>query len=174
MAKNKSEESAPVVKAETKSKSAARGLSPFEEMERMFDSMFGRTWPRTWLHPFHWERPAWAELGMPFGGQLPKVDVIERDNEILVRAEVPGVKKEDLDISLSGNTVTLSGRVSERKEEKKDNYYRAETSKGEFTRTVALPGEVDTDKASARLDNGMLELVLPKVEKAKRKTVKVD
>lgn len=172
MAKNKSTESAPVLKKENKS--ASRALSPFEEMDRMFETMLGRTWPRSWLHPFHWERPAWAELNMPFGGQLPKVDVIERDNEILVRAEVPGVKKEDLDISMTDNTVTISGRISERKEEKTDNYYRSETSKGEFTRTVALPGEVDADKATAKLDNGLLELLLPKVDKSKRKTVKVD
>lgn len=172
MAKNKTSESAPVIKKDDQSK--ARALSPFEEMDRMFESMLGRTWPRGWLHPFHWERPAWAELGMPFAGQMPKVDVIERDNEIVVRAEVPGVKKEDIDISLSDNTVTISGHVSARKEEKKDNYYRSETSRGEFTRTVALPGEVDSNKATAKLDDGLLELVLPKVEKSKRKTVKVD
>ena len=126
-----------------------------------------RDWP-------HWERPAWAELAAPFGGYWPKVDVVDRDTELVVRIEVPGVKKEDLDVSMTDNAVTIRGTTAEKHEEKKDNYYRSETSRGEFSRTVALPCEVDGSKVKAKLDNGVLELTLPKQEKSKRKSVTIE
>jgi len=148
----------------------AGALSPFEEMDRMFDSFF----PRGWLRPMRWEWPSWAEVPAPFEGKNPRVDVIERDNEVVIKAELPGVKKDDVDVSLTDNTVCIKGSTLHEEKEEQGDYYRREMSRGEFSRTVALPAEVDGDKAKARFVDGVLEVVVPKVEKAKRRSVKVD
>ncbi len=147
-----------------------RALSPFEEMDRLFESVL----PRGWMRPFRMEWPRWGELAAPFEGRMPKVDVIDRDEEVVVRAEVPGVEKEDLDVSVSDNAVTIKGQTKREEKEEKGDYYRCEISRGAFTRTVMLPGVVDADKAKAQFKDGVLELTLPKVEEAKRRTVRID
>ena len=81
----------------------ARPLSPLEEMESFYGSLF----ERPWLRQIRWDLPAWGELARPFEGRVANVDVIDRDKEMLVRAEIPGVKKEDLEISLSDNRLTI-------------------------------------------------------------------
>lgn len=91
-----------------------------------------------------------------------------------MRAEVPGVKKEDLDVSTTDNTVTIKGSTRHEEKEEKGDYYRSEITRGSFSRTVALPSEVDSAKAKARYKDGILELTLPKVNKSKRRTVKVE
>jgi HSP20 family protein len=101
------------------------------------------------------------------------VDVIDRDNEIVVKAEVPGVKKEDIKVSITDHTLTIRGATEAKKEEKRENYYFSELSKGEFARTLTLPEEVDTSGASAKVVDGMLEITLPKRESAKRHAVDV-
>lgn len=148
----------------------ARELSPFEEMERVFERVF----PRGWLHPFRWERPLWREFGAPFEGQLPHVDVIDRDDEIVVRAELPGVDKKDLDVSMSDSTVTIKAVTKREEKEEKGDYYRCEMAQGAYARTVALPVEVDGSKATAQFKDGLLELTLPKAEKSKRRSIAVE
>lgn len=144
-------------------------LSPFEDMERMFDQYFRRGWMRPWR--FEW--PSFPEISLP-GMKVPKVDVVDRENEIVVKAEVPGVEKKDLDISVSDNTVTIKGSTRHEEKEEKGDFYRREISTGSFSRTLVLPAEVDGAKAKASFKDGMLELTIPKVEKAKRHSVKVD
>ncbi len=139
--------------------------SPFESMERMFDDFLGRGW----LRPFRRDWPAFPEIDLT----MPKVDVIDRDDDVVVRAEVPAVKKEDIEVSISGNTVTIKGESKHEEKEEKGDYYRAEISRGAFSRMVTLPAEVDESKAKAALKDGVLELTLPKVQKAKRRTIKV-
>lgn len=147
---------------------APRALSPFEEMDRLFEGFF----PRGWLRPYRWEMPSWPH--MPFEGRMPKVDVVERDAEVVIRAELPGVNKDDIDVSMTDNTVTIKGSTSHEEKEEKGEYYRCEISRGSFSRTLALPAEVDGAKAKASFKDGILELVAPKIEKAKRHSVKVD
>jgi len=147
-----------------------RALSPFGEMDRWFENFF----PRGWMRPYHMEWPSWGELGVPFEGRMPKVDVIDRDDEVVVRAEVPGIEKDDLDVSVSDNAVTIKGETKREEKEEKGDFYRCEISRGTFARTVVLPGYVDSDSAKAKFEDGVLELTLPKVEKAKRRTVKID
>lgn len=153
-----------------KDTSASRALGPFDEMERFFDNFF----PRGWMSPFRRDWPAVPDFRMPFEAKMPRVDVIDRDDEIVVRAETPGVEKKDLDVSLTDNTVTIKGTSKHEKTVEKGDYYRAEMSRGSFARTVGLPGDVDGSKAKAVFKDGILELVLPKVEKSKRRTVKVE
>ena len=111
---------------------------------------------------------------MPFEGKMPRVDVIDRDDEIIVKAEVPGVDKKNLDISVTDNTVSIKGSTSHEEKEEKDDYYHCEISRGSFSRVVTLPAEVEADKASSKFKDGVLELTLPKAKKTKRHTVKVE
>ncbi|MCL4315711.1 MAG: Hsp20/alpha crystallin family protein [Gammaproteobacteria bacterium] len=141
-------------------------MSPFEEMERMFESML----PHGWMRPLRWAQPLWSDLT---GGLAPRVDVIDRDDEIVVRAEVPGVDKKDLDVSMTENSVTIKGSVRREAKEEKGEYCRCEIAHGAFTRTIALPAEVDDTKAKAVFKDGMLELTIPKREKAKRHSVAI-
>lgn len=152
----------------------ARALSPFEEMDRVFERMES-LFPRGWMRPLRWEHPAFGELTKSLElPPVPKVDVIDRDNEIVVRAEVPGVDKKDLDVSVTENTVTVKGTTSHEEKEEKGDYFRSEISRGSFSRTVGLPGNVDSGAAKASFKDGVLELVMPKVEESKRRSIKVD
>jgi len=144
-------------------------LSPFEEMERMFDNSFSRGW----MHPFRFNFPSFPET-KAFEGKTPSVDVIEKDNEIIVKAELPGVDKKDLDISVTNNTVTIKGSTSHEEKEEKGDYYRCEISQDSYSRTLSLPAEVDEEKTKAKFKNGVLKLTLPKLKKSKRHNVKVE
>lgn len=143
-------------------------MTPFEELERWFDEAM----PLRRLHRWGW--PSLGELTRPLERIAPRVNVIDRDDEIVVRVEVPGVKKEDLDITLTDNTVTIKGETRREEKEEKGDYYRCEIASGAFTRTVGLPNEVDTDKAKSSFKDGLLELKLPKTSKTKRRRIKLD
>jgi HSP20 family protein len=152
----------------------ARAMSPFEAMDRLMDQMFESGFPRGWMRPFRTEWPSWAEGAAPFEGKTPKVDVIDRDKEVIVKAELPGVDKKDVDVSVTNNTVTIKATTSHEEKEEKGDYYRCEMSRGAFSRTVGLPAEVAEDKAKAKFKDGVLELTLPKVKETKRHTIKVE
>ncbi len=169
MANEGKQEGASAKGQEIQKAAPARALSPFEEMDRLFDSFFWHGWMRPW----RLEWPTFPEL-RALEGKLPKVDVVDRESDILVRAEVPGVEKKDLEVSVTENAVTIKGSTRHEEQEERGDYYRKEISAGSFIRTVALPAEVDGSKAKADFKDGMLELVLPKVEKSKRHTVKVE
>jgi len=147
-----------------------RALSPFEEMDRMFD----RFMHSGWMRPSQWEMPRMPRMQMPFAGKMPSVDVIDGDEEITIRAEVPGVAKDDLEITMTDTTVTIKGKTSHEEKEVKGDYFRQEISRGSFTRTVALPSAVDTDQAKTTFKDGLLELTAPKIEKVTRRTIKVE
>jgi HSP20 family molecular chaperone IbpA len=95
-------------------------------------------------------------------------------DEVLVKAEIPGVTKDDLEVSVDESTVTIKGQTSHEEKEEKGDYYRSEIRRGAFSRTIALPREVDASKAKATFKDGILELSLPKVAKSKRVAVKVE
>lgn len=149
---------------------SGRRASPFDDMERMMEGFF----PRGWLQPFRWEWPEWATASAPFSSHAPRVDVIDKEEAILVRAEVPGVKKDDLDVSLSDNSVTIRGSTKREEETKEGEYYRRETSRGEFSRTVPLPAQVDGSNVKATFSDGILELTLPKQEPSRRQKIKIN
>lgn len=147
----------------------ARTVTPFDEMDRMMNRFFGRGWMRPWR--FEW--PNFPEMELP-DVKVPSIDVVDRENDVVVKAEVPGVDKKDLDISVGEDSVTIKGETRKETKEEKGDYYRREISSGSFSRTVALPATVDGAKAKANFQDGMLELTIPKVEKAKRHSIKVD
>jgi HSP20 family protein len=127
-----------------------------DPMDRMLTDFFGHRVPRP------------AALG-------PSLDVIERDDAVIVRAALPGVKKQDLEVSVSGTLLTLRGTAPAKPARPEEGeYYRAEIPHGPFERTLALPAEVDEAKGKATLKDGMLELVLPKLAKARRRRIGID
>jgi HSP20 family protein len=146
-----------------------RALSPFEEMDRMFDQYFRHGFMRPWR--FEW--PSFPELALPEMKML-KVDVLDRETEVVVKAEIPGVEKKDLDISVGDDKVTIKGSTRHEEKEEKGDYYRREISRGAFLRTVALPATVDGSKAKANFKDGMLELTLPKTEKARKHKISIE
>lgn len=148
-------------------------MTTWEEMEAQMDRLFETLMPRGWLRPFHWEPPFMPELPH-MEARLPKMDVIERDEEIAIRAEIPGVAKEDLEVSVTDDRITIKGHSRHETEEEKGSYHRRETRRGFFSRTLPLPASVDGDKAHATFKDGILELTLPKMEKAKRVTLKLE
>jgi HSP20 family protein len=152
-------------------------MAPFEDMEHWFEDFsrrFDELFSSRWLHPFERGWPALPELRGPFEGKWPRVDVIDRDTEVIVKAELPGVTKENLDVSLAENTVTIKATTQHEEKEERGQYYHRETSRGEFQRTVMLPAEVKEEQAKATFKDGILELTLPKAAPAKRKTIKVE
>ena len=106
-------------------------------------------------------------------GYFP-VDLLETNDEVVVKASLPGVKPEDIDISVTGQVLTLKGESKEEHEEKAQNFYRRERRHGTFVRQFTLPAEVDANKAAADFEHGVLRLTLPKADTAKPKTIKVD
>lgn len=157
---------------EEKRPATARALTPFDEMEHLMERMFEGWLPRGWLRPFHLERGALPELALE--GWMPKVDVIDRDDDIVVRAEVAGVDKKDLDISVTESSVTLKGETKHEEHEEQGHYYRHEISRGAFARMVTLPAQVDTEKAKAEFKDGVVEVTMPKVAKSKRRSIKLE
>ncbi len=111
-------------------------------------------------------------LGLPAEGTVP-VDMYQQDGALIVKAPMPGVKPEDIDISIVGDTLTIKGETKEEKEVKEENVIRRERRLGSFSRSVSLPTPVDTSKANASFENGVLTLTLPVAEEAKPKAIKV-
>lgn len=144
-------------------------LSPFEEMDRLFERFF----PHGWLRPWRAEMPGWGEL-MPFEVRTPRVDVIDREGELIVRAEVPGVKKDDLDVSVTDDSVTIRGEVKHETAEEEGEYYHREMTYGSFYRIIPLPAGVDTEKCKVTFKDGILEMKLPKLEVAKRRKIEIE
>jgi len=142
-------------------RSKLTALNPWDEMERWFDE-FGR---QGWLHPFRWEWPLGTEKMTFAEGRMPKVDVIEREAEVVVRAELPGVEKDAVELSVTDQTLLLRAETRKEEKEEKGAYYRHETRHGEYQRMLQLPAAVDGAHAKATFRDGMLEVTLPKLEK---------
>jgi HSP20 family protein len=140
----------------------------FRELERRLEEAFSDGW----RFPSRWEAPDWSRFSK-LKYLTPRVDIVDRDDDILVRVDVPGVKKEDLDVTLTDNTITIKGRTSEMKKEEKGDYFRSETLKGSFSRTMYLPSDVDGNMAESTIRDGVLEVVVPKLGKARRIKVNV-
>ncbi|MDH5472398.1 MAG: Hsp20/alpha crystallin family protein [Gammaproteobacteria bacterium] len=145
----------------------SRLMTPFDELDRMFDELMSRGW----MSPFRLGR---SHLSAPFEGRTPDVDMVNRDDEIFIKAELPGVDKDDVEITLTDRTVTIKGSTRAEEKEEKGDYYRCEISQGSFSRTLSLPDQVDTDKAKAKFKHGVLKLTLPKVKSSKRANVKIE
>lgn len=137
---------------------------PFSELMSLRDAM-DRLFEESFVRPSRL-------LGMPAAGTVP-VDMYQQDGNLVVKAPIPGVKPEDIDITVVGDTLTIKGETKEEKEVKEENVIRRERRFGAFSRSVSLPSPVDTSKANATFENGVLTLTLPIAEEAKPKTIQV-
>ena len=99
----------------------------------------------------------------------PDVEMFDKKDEIVVKAEVPGLDKPDIQVSVDGDLLTVRGEKKKETETKKEDYYFSECAYGAFSRSLRLPVEVKADKVTANLNNGVLEIHLPKAEEAKRR-----
>lgn len=111
---------------------------------------------------------------LPMRGEwMPALDVSETKDSLIIKAEVPGMKPEDIDISLSGDLLTIKGEKKQKTEEKKESFHRIETRYGAFSRTIRVPVSVNSDKIEASYDKGVLKIVLPKKEEIKAKQIEI-
>ena len=156
-------------KAVAKSRQRATPLATIEkqlaDLERRFDNLLAGGW----LQPSQWELPSVADFDL----QMPRVDVLDKGRKIVVRAEVPGVKKEDVEVTATDRSLTIRASTREEKKEEREDYIQREIVSGSYVRTIPLPAEVDGTKAKAKVKNGILHVVLPKVGESGQKKVQV-
>ncbi|MCM8772686.1 MAG: Hsp20/alpha crystallin family protein [Candidatus Omnitrophica bacterium] len=107
------------------------------------------------------------------GARAFDVDIYEDADNVVIKAEIPGMNKEDISVTLTDDTVTISGKKAEEKKIERENYYRKEIRTGSFSRSFTLPCAVDKEKVKATYKNGILEIILPKSEKEKEKEIKI-
>ncbi|WP_447976688.1 Hsp20/alpha crystallin family protein [Candidatus Nitrospira bockiana] len=142
------------------------GQDAFRELENMSDRLnrllTGRSWPGGGQDE-SMALPEWA----------PAVDVMEMDGEFQIRAELPGVEKKDVKLSVEDGVLTISGHRPQEKEEKGTRYHRIERAYGSFARSFRVPDSVDEQKVTAEFTNGVLTIHLPKSEKARPKSVEI-
>ena len=133
---------------------------PFRELNAL-PARFGGLFAKDWEAPL--STTAWN----------PSVDIFENDNEVVVKAELPGMNAKDIEVRLENNVLMLKGERRFEKETKEENYHRVEREYGSFSRAFALPTPVNADKVTAEYKDGILKVVMPKKEETKPKPIKI-
>jgi HSP20 family protein len=118
--------------------------------------------------------PAFGEGEVSTRTWAPPVDIYENGDNLVLKAELPGLSPEDVEIRVQDNTLYLKGERKFEKEVEEQSYHRVERSYGTFTRTFSLPNSIDADKVAANYKDGVLTLTMPKKEEAKPKTIKIN
>jgi HSP20 family protein len=155
-------------KSEEKSPKAERGLVPFiEDCDRMVEDVFAGVSP--------WRALPRLRERLRTGMWGPAVDILQKNGDLIVRADVPGVKREDIEVALDNNVLKISGQRKEEQEVKEKDYYRSERSYGEFSRAMRMPEGVKAEDIAANFKDGVLEVVVSKGAKpeAKRTSIPV-
>jgi HSP20 family protein len=132
-------------------------------MGRYFHDVFGR----------HLLSGAWRRVPSEDSVWIPSIEVVEKEGKFLVKVELPGVKEEDINISISGNTLTIEGEKKKESEVHKKGYYYTESSYGSFSRSMTIPSTIDAARIEANCDMGVLEITLPKIPEVKPKKIAV-
>lgn len=141
-------------------------LTPWEsDLERLMDDFFDIR-ARGWW-PERWSLSAVLEI------EPPSLDSYEEEDDLVIKAELPGLEKENIEVNVADRTLTIKGEKKKQEEVDEENYYLSELSYGSFHRSLELPVEVEAEKATASLKNGILEVRLPKTEAARLKEIKV-
>ena len=148
---------------------ALKRWAPRQNMERFFHDLFDESMLSGMTGRF----PSLRAFTQ-FGESFPAVDMYDNKNEIVAKAEVPGVDKDDISISLSNNMLTIKGETKKEEETKEEDYYYSERSYGSFTRVLNLPAKVNEKKIKASFKNGILEIHMPKAAESKPKDIKID
>jgi HSP20 family protein len=144
----------------------ASDLSPFEEFERRFEDFLRR--------PFSMmEAPWWTRWPGVAGEVSPAMDIYEEGADVVVKAEIPGMTKEEIHIDLNEKVMTISGEKKKEETVERKDYVHLERTYGSFSRTFTLPAEVQTGKARATFKDGVLEVRIPKTAEAASRTRKI-
>ena len=138
---------------------------PFRDLVSLREAM-DRLFEESVVRP----RAGWPA---PFEGPVLGIDMAETADTIIVKSDIPGIKAEDLEISITGDTLTIKGEMKAEEEINEENYIRRERRRGAFCRSLTIPVPVVTDKAEAEFENGVLTLTLPKAEEIKPKAIKI-
>ncbi len=138
------------------------------DVDKFFGNMFGKS-----FEDFFQSRFPNLENLRRINLIFPSIDMFEKDNQIVVKVELPGIDKENVNISVSDGLLNIKGEVKKEKEVKDEDYYYSERSIGSFARSISLPSKVKEDKIEAKYDDGILEITLPKAPETKVKDVKV-
>lgn len=133
---------------------------------------------RTWqegssLFEDFFNSPFFSSLPRLHDGWLPAVDILEKDGNLILRAEVPGLNEKDIDLKLEGNVLTLKGEKQQEKEDQDKTYHRKESFYGSFTRSFTLPESVDRDKIKADYKNGILTITIPQKPEVRPREIPV-
>lgn len=139
------------------------GYNPLSEIDRLRNEM-NRLFDDDWFGNFS---PSASRFG------VPAVDVAENENDVEVRAELPGIDMKDIDVSVSGNVLTIKGEKKGEHEDKQGDYYHRESWSGSFQRTITLPDTVNADKVDAKMKEGVLRLTFPKKEEVKPRQISI-
>jgi HSP20 family protein len=132
-----------------------------DEMERRMEEMWRSFWPATWRRPM--EEWGWA----------PPIEMFEKEDRFIVKAELPGMEKDQIDISMVGDTLTIKGERKAEKEVKQEDYYLSERSYGGFVRAISMPSAVDARDVKASYQDGILEITVPKAAEVKPKKIPI-
>jgi HSP20 family protein len=114
-----------------------------------------------------------ARLDTDYVGWVPPLDVVNRKNELVLRADLPGLDRKDIQLSIENGVLTVQGSRQQEKEEKEDDFCAMERWAGAFTRSIALPQGVDPEHIEASFKNGVLEILIPKTKEAKGKKIDI-
>jgi len=144
-------------------------LTAIKDLEKRVENMFHNMWH----NPFHHEKSS-DTFSLSSLSQMPKIDVVDRDKEIFVKAELAGFDKDDLDISIANNQLVIKARTCKEEKEEEGDYLRQEIRRSEIYRSILLPAEVEDEKIKTSFKNGVLKLTIPKQKKSQRKQIKVD
>ena len=139
------------------------------EVDRWFDRLTEDFWRRPFPSLMLGDRWPVSMMSM----KAPSLDVFEEKDELVVKADLPGLSKEEIEVTVTGNVVTLKGEKKKEEEVKEKDYYRRERSYGSFVRSVELPCEVKSEQIKANFKDGVLEVRMPKTDEAKKKSVSV-
>lgn len=139
-----------------------RTVAPFRSLTRDLDPLFGTLWK--------------GAFGAPVGAAAfqPRIDVVESDDELRVTAELPGVRAEDFSVEFEGDVLSLRGEKLHEADKEQGSWYRAERSYGRFERRFRIPVEVDSERAKANFENGLLVITLPKAAAAKVREIPIE
>ncbi|KXF75960.1 molecular chaperone Hsp20 [Paramesorhizobium deserti] len=157
-----------------KSVKSSEGWTSLDNLRREVDRLFDN------FHPFGWRLPSAAlDIEVPKFSRsawqiAPAMDLVEKDHEYELTAELPGIDEKNIDIKLTNHTLTIKGEKQEEREEKEGDYYLSERRYGSFQRSFRIPEGVDTDKIEASVAKGILTVKLPKTEQAQKADKKIE
>ena len=150
-------------------KKPAEVMPRWGEIDRWFDRLTEDFWRRPFPSLMFGDRWPLPMISM----KAPSLDVFEEKDEIVVKADLPGMSKDEIEVTVAGNVVTIKGEKKKEEEVKEKDYYRRERSYGSFVRSVELPCDIKSDQIKANFKDGVLEVRMPKTEEAKKQSISI-